>query len=205
MRARRARVRRDWSLASRRRARTWAERAPCFQRARRLRASPAGVRGPVLRPPCIRQRPFGMAGWRQEPPQRVWAPHRGAARKSPERLPFFRLPRRSAGKPDLGGTDSGRSTPCQARGGVSEVHAVMAENFHCKFMKCSIKESAFCQALRGPFPSVSMPTSRQAQRYHSRRGGTSWRGARCPWTAASTPPATAGTTSKPAICVPIDK
>ena len=67
-----------------------AERAPWVRRVRRERARPAGVRGPVLRPPWRRQRPFFMAGWRHAPPQRMRAPQRGAARKSPERLPFFR-------------------------------------------------------------------------------------------------------------------
>jgi len=33
-----------------------AEYDPCFHRARLLRSRPPGVRGPVLRPPCIRQR-----------------------------------------------------------------------------------------------------------------------------------------------------
>jgi hypothetical protein len=47
-----------------------------------------------------------MAGWRQEPPQRVRASQRGAARKSPERLPFFNRPRRSCGKPGLAGADA---------------------------------------------------------------------------------------------------
>jgi len=39
-----------------------------------------------------------MAGWRQALPQRVRAPQRGAARKSPQRLPFFSRPRRSGGR-----------------------------------------------------------------------------------------------------------
>jgi len=50
---------------------------PCFQRARGDRAKPSAVRGPVLSPPCIRQRPFLIAGWRQQPPARVRAPQRG--------------------------------------------------------------------------------------------------------------------------------
>ena len=42
------------------------ERAPWVHRARRLRASPSGVFGPVLSPPCIRQRFFPRtAGARQ--------------------------------------------------------------------------------------------------------------------------------------------
>ena len=43
-----------------------AEYDPCFHRARLLRSRPSGVRGPVLRPPCIRQHRFPlMAGARQ--------------------------------------------------------------------------------------------------------------------------------------------
>ena len=38
------------------------EYKPCFQFARRDRAKPSGVRGPVLAPPCIRQRPLRIAG-----------------------------------------------------------------------------------------------------------------------------------------------
>ena len=56
-----------------------AEYLPCFQFALRLRSSPSGVRGPVLIPLCIRQRPFRIAGPLQEPPRRVRAPHRGDA------------------------------------------------------------------------------------------------------------------------------
>jgi hypothetical protein len=107
-RARRERVRRVCRRPARMRARTPAERAPCFQRARRERVRPAGVRGPVLRPPWRRQRPLAMAGWRQSPPQRVRARQRAAARKSPERLPFFSRPRRSGGRLE------GRWTSCLA-------------------------------------------------------------------------------------------
>jgi len=39
-----------------------AEYKPCFQFPRRARSSPSGVRGPVLLPPCNRQRPFFIAG-----------------------------------------------------------------------------------------------------------------------------------------------
>ena len=45
-----------------------------FQLARRLRASPPGVRGPVLRPPYMRQRPFFIAGEAQELPSRRLRP-----------------------------------------------------------------------------------------------------------------------------------
>jgi hypothetical protein len=75
-----------------------AERAPWVRRARRQRSRPAAVRGPVLIPPCSRQRPLAMAGWRQEPWIRVWAQQRGAARKSPGRLPLRSRPRRSGGR-----------------------------------------------------------------------------------------------------------
>jgi len=43
-------------------ARARAEYRPCFQRERREFSKPSSVRGPVLAPPCIRQRPFRMAG-----------------------------------------------------------------------------------------------------------------------------------------------
>ena len=56
-----------------------AENRPCTQRARFERASPAAVRGPVERPPCIRQRLLPrMAGQPQGEPLRVRAPHLGA-------------------------------------------------------------------------------------------------------------------------------
>src|ERR1700733_824902 len=69
-----------------------AEYSPLFQFALRDRANPSGVLGPVLGPPCIRQRPFGMAGARQESPSRVLAPHLGAELGSPDGLPFFNQP-----------------------------------------------------------------------------------------------------------------
>jgi hypothetical protein len=63
-----------------------AEYPPCFQLAFRLRSSPSGVRGPVLFPPCIRQRPLGIAGALQGLPVRLeCAPHRGAARANSRR------------------------------------------------------------------------------------------------------------------------
>src|SRR5262249_19410584 len=95
--ARIVRTRRSWAPAARLRAVTSAERGPGFQLARRLRARPAAVRGPVLRPPWRRQRPLHMAGWRHSLLQRVRAPQRGTARKSPEGLPFFSRPRRADG------------------------------------------------------------------------------------------------------------
>ncbi len=56
-----------------------ADRRPCVQFARRHRSKPSTVRGPVLAPPCIRQRPFAMPGPWQGAPVRVLAPQRGAA------------------------------------------------------------------------------------------------------------------------------
>jgi ATP dependent DNA ligase-like protein len=47
------------------------------------------VRGPVLLPPCIRQRPFRMPADRQGVPLRVLALHLGALFQSPCRLPFL--------------------------------------------------------------------------------------------------------------------
>ena len=73
-----------------------AEHKPCFQRARRERSKPSGVRGPVLAPPCIRQRPLRIAGARHFSPCRVLAPHRGAVFGSPGGLPFFSHSRRAS-------------------------------------------------------------------------------------------------------------
>src|SRR5208282_2184533 len=48
-------------------------------RAARRSAKPLGVRGPVLRPPCMRQRSLPwIAGARQGQPERVRAPQRAA-------------------------------------------------------------------------------------------------------------------------------
>ncbi len=66
---------------------------PCASRASRLRRKPAAVLGPVLRPPCIRQRPLGMAGLRHDVLRLVLAPHRGAVCQSPGGLPFLNHPR----------------------------------------------------------------------------------------------------------------
>ena len=82
------------SRARRRSARAAREYRPCFQRAPRLRSSPSAVRGPVLRPPCIRQRAEPRtAGARHGWPPRVraFAPQRGARDGSPQALPFRRL------------------------------------------------------------------------------------------------------------------
>src|SRR5690242_337548 len=48
-------------------------------RACTMRCSPSAVRGPVLAPPCIRQRPFAIAWPLQTEPDRVRAPHLGQA------------------------------------------------------------------------------------------------------------------------------
>lgn len=65
------------------------EYSPCFQRERRDLAKPSGVRGPVLAPPCIRQRPLRIAGDWHAVPRRVLAPHLGALFGSPGGFPFF--------------------------------------------------------------------------------------------------------------------
>jgi hypothetical protein len=65
------------------------ENRPCFQRARRLRSRPSGVRGPVLRPPCMRQRRFPRTGraWQGRPPSvRARAPQRTSAPNCRNRL-----------------------------------------------------------------------------------------------------------------------
>ena len=54
-----------------------AVRIPCVVRAARIRARPSDVRGPVLSPPCSRQRQFFIAGDRHGVPARVRAPQRG--------------------------------------------------------------------------------------------------------------------------------
>ena len=72
-----------------------AEYDPCFHRARLLRASPSAVRGPVLFPPCSRQRRFPRtAGPWQGGPRRVRAPHRGADCRFPDGLSCRSRPRR---------------------------------------------------------------------------------------------------------------
>jgi len=45
----------------------------CLVFAARSRSRLSRVRGPVLLPPCIRQRPFRMAGERHGQPARGWA------------------------------------------------------------------------------------------------------------------------------------
>ena len=71
--------------------------SPCFHFAMRQRASPSAVRGPVLLPPCIRQRPFAIPGAAHRVPRRVFAPQRGAVLGSPAGFPFLSQPRRFAG------------------------------------------------------------------------------------------------------------
>jgi hypothetical protein len=51
---------------------------PCVVLAALILARPSGVRGPVLAPPCMRQRPLLIAGAWQGQPVRVFAPQRGA-------------------------------------------------------------------------------------------------------------------------------
>lgn len=48
-------------LVSRRLAIAACELRPCFVREARIRAFPSAVFGPVLGPPCILQRPLGIA------------------------------------------------------------------------------------------------------------------------------------------------
>jgi hypothetical protein len=93
-----------------------AVRWPWTRLAVRQRTRPAAVRAPVLLPPCRRQRPFAMAGWRQAQPARVRAPQRGAARKSPEGLPWRRRPRLRAEAPSgLSAEGFGPQAGAQAR------------------------------------------------------------------------------------------
>src|SRR4051794_19317087 len=73
-----------------------AENPPCFQFALLERANPLAVRGPELVPPCIRHRPFGIAGALHGDPRRVFAPHLGDLLKSPQGLPFLSHPLRGA-------------------------------------------------------------------------------------------------------------
>ena len=52
-------------------------------------AKPFGVRGPVLLPPCMRQRPFSIAGaWQGQPVVRALAPQRGARLGLPRGWPL---------------------------------------------------------------------------------------------------------------------
>ena len=53
-----------------------------------MRARPSSVVGPRHLPPCMRQRPFFMAGLLHGEPARVLAPQRGAALGSPRWLPL---------------------------------------------------------------------------------------------------------------------
>ena len=85
-----SRSRRDRSRKNRRRAIASLVNLPCRRFARRERSFPSGVRGPVLFPPCRRQRPFFIAGAWQGVPRRVLAPQRGAFEGSPTGLPFLR-------------------------------------------------------------------------------------------------------------------
>src|SRR5262249_8727780 len=57
-----------WRAAAAQRSMISALRAPWTRRLARTRARPDSVRAPVLLPPCRRQRPLLMAGWRQAQP-----------------------------------------------------------------------------------------------------------------------------------------
>src|SRR5262245_48898170 len=61
----------------------------------------------------MRQRPLAMAGWREAPAERVRAPHRGAARKSPGRAPFLSRPSGRLAVEGSGGENE-RTSPCPA-------------------------------------------------------------------------------------------
>jgi hypothetical protein len=92
----------------------WAYR-PCVVRALARLAKPSGVRGPVLLPPCIRQRPFGIAGARQaRPVVRAFAPQRGARLGLPRGLPLRSGSLRGAG---LGAGRSGEVVGLGVAGG----------------------------------------------------------------------------------------
>ncbi len=80
---------------------------PCVVFAAIIRAIPSAVRGPVQRPPCIRHRPFAIAGARQgQQVVRARAPQRGARFGLPRGLPFrsgpVPPPGRAAGAPGGG-------------------------------------------------------------------------------------------------------
>ena len=60
-------------------------------RAAAMRMRPS-AQGPVLAPPCMRQRPFFIAGPLQGQPAWVFAPHRGAAFGLPRGLPLRSVP-----------------------------------------------------------------------------------------------------------------
>jgi hypothetical protein len=62
---------------------------PCVVFTAANRRNPASVRAPVLAPPCIRHRPFAIAGARHaHPVRRAFAPQRGARLGAPRRLPL---------------------------------------------------------------------------------------------------------------------
>jgi hypothetical protein len=86
--------RRAMSAMPRKKSLVAALQRPWMVRAAAIRARPSGVRGPVLAPPCMRQRPFRIAGLLQGQPRRVLAPQRGAALGLPLGLPLRRGPAR---------------------------------------------------------------------------------------------------------------
>jgi hypothetical protein len=75
----------------------WADRSPCFQFVRRHISRHSGVVGPVLAPPCSRQRVYRpvlvlhIAGARHSLPDLVLAPQRGLEEGSPLQDGPFRL------------------------------------------------------------------------------------------------------------------
>ena len=69
-------ARRSWAIIRRSSTISALDR-PCLVLAAFTRARPSAVRGPVDGPPCIRQRPFGIAGAQHGIPLRVRAPQRG--------------------------------------------------------------------------------------------------------------------------------
>ena len=79
---------------------------PWIVRAATIRAFPSAVLAPVLPPPCMRHRPFFIAGPRHGQPRRVRAPQRGAALGLPCRLPFRSRPA-ERGSPGRMGSPAG--------------------------------------------------------------------------------------------------
>jgi hypothetical protein len=88
-----SRIKRSRARDSRREAiEAWLYR-PCYVRDARMADFPASVRGPVEGPPCILQRPLGIAAALHGVPALVLAPHRGAFPGLPGLLAFLSQPR----------------------------------------------------------------------------------------------------------------
>ena len=100
-----------------------AARCPCVVCAAVRLAFPSGVRGPVLRPPCIRHRPFAIAGTRHAQPERARAPQRSARLSPglPSGLPPRRRPAMPPDRPRRGPT--GSSGPAAGSGVAGSVVA----------------------------------------------------------------------------------